>query len=262
MTKIGVFSTTVFGSSSPDYSSATGEIIIDFPKSGTYYIASLKSDASFPATSTPTDPAQPFTLNIYTYCDSFCTSPTFPNAASSPSCRGTTCGNAILEEGEECDNGNKAGCNSCFVVRGYTCYGNTGSSSFCLKYPLCGDSVVDQGEECDNGNKIGCSSNCKIDSGYKCSAVIGLASGCGFCGNGILESGEECDNRNQLGCSNGCKVDPGYNCIGPNSNCIRRNPLCGNGVIEIAESCDDGNRVNGDGCGQSCLVEDGFSCSG
>lgn len=77
-----------------------------------------------------------------------------------------------------------------------------------------------------------------------------------------MESGEECDNRNQLGCSNGCKVDPGYNCIGPNSNCIRRNPLCGNGVIEIAESCDDGNQVNGDGCGQSCLVEDGFSCSG
>lgn len=96
---------------------------------------------------------------------------------------------------------------------------------------MCGDSVVDQGEDCDNGNKIGCSFNCKIDSGYKCSAVIGSASGCGFCGNGILESGEECDNRNQLGCSNGCKVDPGYNCIGPNSNCIRRNPLCGNGVI-------------------------------
>jgi cysteine-rich repeat protein len=30
---------------------------------------------------------------------------------------------------------------------------------------------------------------------------------------------------------------------------------CGNGAVEGAETCDDGNRVGGDGCSESCLVE-------
>jgi cysteine-rich repeat protein len=130
----------------------------------------------------------------------------------------------------------------------YTCYGNPGSSSLCMKYPVCGDSIIDQGEQCDNGNRVGCTLNCVPDTGYKCSAVLGTASLCGLCGNGIVEPGEECDNKGLAGCSTGCKVDAGFICQGTSSFCYRKNPVCGNGVIEVAESCDDGNQVNGDGC--------------
>lgn len=33
-------------------------------------------------------------------------------------------------------------------------------------------------------------------------------------------------------------------------------------MIEVGESCDDGNKINGDGCSTSCLIEDRFDCSG
>ena len=125
----------------------------------------------------------------------------------------------------------------------------------CSKQRVCGDAVFDLGEECDNGNKVGCTSDCKIDSGFKCTSNLGLPSACGFCGNGIVEPGEECDNHNALGCSQNCKVDVGFACRGlAPSFCYRKDPVCGNGVSEVGEACDDGNKVGGDGCGPSCLV--------
>jgi cysteine-rich repeat protein len=36
---------------------------------------------------------------------------------------------------------------------------------------------------------------------------------------------------------------------------------CGDGVVSDAEACDDGNTANGDGCGSTCTVVSGFSCS-
>lgn len=37
---------------------------------------------------------------------------------------------------------------------------------------------------------------------------------------------------------------------------------CGNGVLDDGELCDDGNTRAGDGCGASCSVEAGWTCSG
>lgn len=37
---------------------------------------------------------------------------------------------------------------------------------------------------------------------------------------------------------------------------------CGNGTVEGLEECDDGNREDGDGCGQSCASEPGYTCDG
>lgn len=37
--------------------------------------------------------------------------------------------------------------------------------------------------------------------------------------------------------------------------------LCGDGVLVSPEICDDGNKLNGDGCDQTCLVETGFNCT-
>jgi cysteine-rich repeat protein len=31
--------------------------------------------------------------------------------------------------------------------------------------------------------------------------------------------------------------------------------ICGNGIIEDGEKCDDGNKNNGDGCDEACMIE-------
>ena len=38
--------------------------------------------------------------------------------------------------------------------------------------------------------------------------------------------------------------------------------VCGDGLINGADECDDGNTANGDGCSSSCVIEDGFECTG
>jgi fibro-slime domain-containing protein len=69
-------------------------------------------------------------------------------------CR-ATCGNGILDPGEECDNGiNDGTYNTC--------------SRGCVFAPRCGDKIIqkDQGETCDDGNTNkgdGCSEKCKIE---------------------------------------------------------------------------------------------------
>lgn len=37
---------------------------------------------------------------------------------------------------------------------------------------------------------------------------------------------------------------------------------CGDGEVSDAEQCDDNNTVNGDGCSDTCSVEDGYACHG
>ena len=37
--------------------------------------------------------------------------------------------------------------------------------------------------------------------------------------------------------------------------------LCGNGAHESPEACDDNNTVAGDGCGATCEVECGYTCT-
>ncbi|QSQ21630.1 DUF4215 domain-containing protein [Pyxidicoccus parkwayensis] len=68
-----------------------------------------------------------------------------------------TCGNRILDRGEECDDGvNDGGYGQC--ARG------------CVWGPRCGDGInqSEDGEECDDGNttsKDGCSATCKVELG-------------------------------------------------------------------------------------------------
>lgn len=136
-------------------------------------------------------------------------------------CAPETCGNGVLDEDEDCDDGNADNTDDCL--------------SSCRE-ATCGDGFVREGiEECDDGNDAdddACPTTC-------------LAA---VCGDGFVHGGmEECDDGNDSDeddCLSSCKA-----------------PVCGNGVKEGAEECDDGNSNTTDDCTSLCkrpACGDGF----
>src|SRR5262249_8555592 len=95
-----------------------------------------------------------------------------------------TCGNGILEPGEQCDDGNVVAGDGC----GPTCH-----------FEVCGNGIVDPGEQCDDGNTAagdGCSPTCQREP---------------RCGDGFVDGTEECDDGNTVsgdGCSADCHLEP------------------------------------------------------
>ncbi|MEO8548849.1 MAG: DUF4215 domain-containing protein, partial [Kofleriaceae bacterium] len=92
-----------------------------------------------------------------------------------------TCGNAVIEPGETCDDHNTTvgdGCSAtCATETGYSC---TGSPSVCTLN--CGNGTLETGEACDDHNTAagdGCSATCGVESGYSCT---GTPSVCTFVG--------------------------------------------------------------------------------
>ena len=173
------------------------------------------------------------------------------------SCGLPTCGDGVVQVGEQCDdqniNNNDACLNSCRLNRcgdGFVnpatelCDdGNTNNTDGCTnlcELARCGDGFTQPGEQCDDGN---------TSSSDACTNTCRLAA----CGDGFRQGGEDCDDGNQTntdGCTNACK-----------------NPVCGDGIIRAGvEQCDDGNTNNSDGCvGATCQLAtcgDGFVRTG
>jgi len=156
------------------------------------------------------------------------------------------CGNGIVEEGEECDDGNLLdgdGCSPvCTVEDGWAC---EGSPSVCEN--LCGNGTIDSGEQCD-GDSLG-GNNCSTIPGGYTGGTLKCNASCFFdttecilpsCGNGIIDEGEECDNGEQNSTNGGCLP-----------NC--REAFCGDGYAwEGVEECDDGDTSNNDACLNNC----------
>lgn len=81
------------------------------------------------------------------------------------------------------------------------------------------------------GGALRCTSGCLID-------VTECMSGAS-CGNGMVEGFEECDDGNGLendGCSSNCTLE-----------------RCGNGVVNANETCDDGDTMGGNACPATCV---------
>jgi cysteine-rich repeat protein len=165
-------------------------------------------------------------------------------------CRPAVCGNGILENGEQCDNGasnsdtlpdhcrtncTQPSCGDGVVDPGFgeSCdlgaqNGVNPACSATCQSPLCGNGVLNAGEQCDNGSN---NSNTVPNA---CRTTCTLA----HCGDGVVDNGEQCDDGNLVngdGCDNNCTIT-----------------ACGNGVVTAGEVCDDGNRVDGDGCDSNC----------
>ncbi|MCE9670617.1 DUF4215 domain-containing protein [Myxococcus stipitatus] len=136
-----------------------------------------------------------------------------------------TCGNGVLDPGEQCDDGvNDGGYGQC--------------APGCVFGPRCGDGVTQSGdgEQCDDGVN---------DGGYgECAPGCVLSPACG---DGIVQlaQGEQCDD----GVNNGAYARCAPAC--------QFGPRCGDGVLHLSagEQCDDGNLQNGDGCGFTCQLE-------
>lgn len=139
-------------------------------------------------------------------------------ASSSTSGAAPICGDGVLDENEDCDDGpDNAETAACLP----TCAAAS-----------CGDGNVQAGvEACDDGNE---------DDTDACTSVCEAAA----CGDGSIQGEEECDDGGDNGDSRACKSD-----------CTAA--LCGDGVIHAGEEqCDDGNDDNNDGCNQACTFTD------
>jgi cysteine-rich repeat protein len=97
-----------------------------------------------------------------------------------------TCGDGVMQLGEECDDGNADDGDGCQA----TC-----------RLPYCGDGVVDPGETCDEGlqNSDAPDATCRTNC---------IAAGCN---DGILDVGEVCDDGNLVN-GDGCDTDCDLSC--------------------------------------------------
>ena len=139
-------------------------------------------------------------------------------------CQPSTCGDGVVQEGEQCDDGNALDADAV--------------PSTCAP-ARCGDGVVWDGQEaCDDGN---------ANAQDACTALCTLAR----CGDGIQRRDlqpedpnfEECDDANAEvgdGCSDTCLIE-----------------RCGNGRVDHGEACDDGNQANTDACTNGCAARCG-----
>ncbi len=184
------------------------------------------------------------------------------------------CGNAVVDDGEECDPSAPSAPANC--------------STTCTLIPVCGNDTTEGTETCDDGNTSsgdGCSWDCRVEG----------------CGNRVIDGTEECDDGNTVAgdrcapdchreycgdgvvnrdyttglldqCDNGgyCSLSTSVNCAtdadcptdesctpvggdGCSATCVRE-PICGDGIPEGSEQCDDQNTSNTDACVGTCQL--------
>ncbi|MEY4722731.1 MAG: hypothetical protein RLZZ324_244, partial [Candidatus Parcubacteria bacterium] len=155
-----------------------------------------------------------------------------------------TCGNGILDSGENCETVGGVfppGCKKPDTqVAGFAnnagCV-KTGSST--AVNSVCGDGFVSDGEACDDGNTAGgdgCSSDCLKEGTLP--SCLGAAPGAAcvnFCGNGKVEPGEDasCEpNPGAAGCDTHTCLKRGTDACPPGGGLA----CCGNGVVDPGET--------------------------
>src|SRR5688500_17800224 len=106
------------------------------------------------------------------------------------------CGNARIESGEVCDDGNGRpgdGCSGvCTVEPNYSC---PAAGQPCVSLIVCGDAKISGSEACDDSNTVGgdgCSPVCQVEAGYACreAGKPCMAVPTVRCGDGQGNSGE------------------------------------------------------------------------
>ena len=185
---------------------------------------------------------------------------------------GTSCGNRVRNEGEQCDDGNSIagdGCNGvCNLEPFFDCEA-TGEA--CTSTISCGDGFVGGVEACDDDNtepNDGCSPSCSVEVGFGCTTAPSGVSTCVpvaevECGDGVISAGEQCDDSDAVpedGCSATCQLEPRFACPVAGDEC-ELIEFCGDGFLRDGEEqCDDGNLSPVDGCDGACNLLPNFVC--
>ncbi len=144
----------------------------------------------------------------------------------------TVCGNAIVENGEQCDDGNQVPADGC--------------DPDCIVRAVCGNGLPEGEEQCDDGNTTdgdGCRADCTVET---------------VCGNGIPEFPEECDDGNSNGgdgCDPSCRVEL---CGG--ISCDDGNPCTVNGCDPSTETCTVTNLPDNASCELDGIPETAETC--
>ena len=178
------------------------------------------------------------------------------------------CGNEVLDEGEECDDGNNDNGDGC--DKG--CGDEDGTA-------VCGNGIWEAGEECEDGNTIihdGCSDTCTVEftcGDQLCETNVGencqrcQVDCCPNCGNGVYEpnNGEECDlldlggqSCSMFGCQGGTLICTQW-CTLDFAGCGGSQPTCGNDIAECFESC-DASDLRGESCNSLGYDGGALSC--
>lgn len=153
-------------------------------------------------------------------------------------CVSPQCGDAQVQSGEECDDGNAVNGDGCDFCK-FSCLSTdpardcTKSGDACAGSDACNDAK----HTCTAGTKLAEGASCKSGAGKCQSGICTLLS----CGNSQLDAGEECDPPATGSCTAQCQKIV--------------TPVCGNGSIEPPEHCDDAASANLDGCDSKCAYE-------
>ena len=163
-------------------------------------------------------------------------------------CAAANCGNAFVDTGEQCDDGNTDNTDDCL--------------SNC-RTATCGDGYARTGvEQCDDGNATagdGCENDCR----WSCETASD-------CDDGLLCNGAETCSAAHV-CTAGAPPAEGTACTtstGAAGACrsgVCAAVGCGNGYVDLGEECDDGNSINTDACLSDCrhaFCGDGFIRTG
>ncbi|CAD8157761.1 unnamed protein product [Paramecium pentaurelia] len=197
-------------------------------------------------------------------------------------CVVSKCGDEIISEEEECDDGNLNPFDGCYECKFQCqeqcvncnqgiCYGciTTGwvlnENNVCTTQ--CGDGiVVDDYEQCDDGNEIpndGCY-QCQIQCPQGCiECISNKCIKCNYLYFLDIQT-SECIELDQdidlltIKFEEYINLRCGQNQLIIDNACVSQ---CGNGkLINQYEECDDGNYYGGDGCSSFCQIENSFQC--
>jgi hypothetical protein len=176
-----------------------------------------------------------------------------------------TCGNGLIDTGEQCDGANLNG-QTC-LLQGFasgllSCTSNCLLSTLgCISLeptpvpvptvPVCGNGIVEGTEQCDGADLNGqtCVSKGYVKGTLSCSSTCKyVTTKCSMCGNGKIDPGEWCDGKNLNGQSCTTRGYTGgtllcYECTFNTFHCNQ----CGNGIVEKGEQC-DGSNLNKKSC--------------